>query len=149
MILSSSTNTKLLTSIANQPDVYREYNGCEGPPWHPRAEAFYIIGEHEGKIVGMIELYPLANAVVEAHIFILPYFWGTKIPIEFARKVMIETKKNTEFTKALTYVPANHKRALKFLDKIGFKKNSMIPEGRVYKDKLTDLFIYIAELPGE
>lgn len=106
----------------------------------------YVVAFWDHEPVGLWTLHPVTNLVVDAHIAMVPKYWGTEV-IKKAMDAGYEyLRKNTKYTTIFTSVPNNCYHMLKFMTKYNYKACGIIKEGIIYNKKLVDLLLFTANL---
>ena len=137
----------LIKSIIGDPQLLQLHSGIDTfdiSTWEKDENTLYIIGIDKiaGKLLGMVTLKPFTNLLLEAHIYILPRYWGTGIAMELAKKVYQDVVVPSEYSKMITFSPGESVHARKFLEMFGFVEKCVYDNALNYNGKLTDLHFF-------
>lgn len=140
----------LVKQIVTHPIMLRAHSGMEdydASTWEPDSHTQYIVcvDVSTGENIGMLTFKPFTNQLTEAHIYILPEFWGQGHSTDFAKLAW----KVLQPGKLFTYTPSSCTQVQKFIESIGFKKQTSIQNGISYNNETVDLLFYTADKIGD
>jgi len=102
----------------------------------------YLLIKEDDNILGCFQTREFTRILLEAHIYLLPDYWGKQCSLESLKALINYVKLNTNYQKILTDVPEVCKHVRNLLHKIGAEKSGYISNGVIYNNKLMGLYLY-------
>ncbi len=115
----------------------------------PNIQNEYLVVKHGFHLVGLFVLKKITHKLYDAHIRILPSYWGSDMSIKATHLMFDWVIAHSEALSIMTMVPANCDHVKRFLDKLGAKVSGLIKDGIVYDHELVDLIIYTKQIKEE
>lgn len=126
--------------------MLRAHSGlAHHPHIEPDENTHYVVGIdiETGRTIGAVSLKRFTDLMLEAHIYVLPEYWGSGASSAFAQKVYLEIFVPSEYNKLMTYTPSSCTQVINFLESFQFKKVGEITDGLTYMNEIVDLYIYV------
>ena len=149
MITTYKTKDKvLITDIMTHPALFRlTYGqGIKVKDYTVDESLEYIVAFWDHEPVGLWTLHPITNLVVDAHIAMIPKYWGTEVIQKAMEAGYKYLKEETEYTKIFTSVPSNCLHMIKFVTKWKYKACGIIKDGVIYNNQLVDLLLFETDI---
>lgn len=134
LIRSIITTPKLFETQIGQSDTVESYIV------DINYDYFLIINEDE--ILGLFQTRPFTKICLEAHIHLLPKYWGKRAYSKYAIKSLFEHFKSSEYNIVLTDVPEECSHVINLLLKLDCEVSGFIPQSVIYNNKLMGLFLF-------
>lgn len=151
LTVHKTTNQEIIKEVMLHPQLFKlTYGqGTKMEDYKVDTSLEYIVAFWSSEPVGLWTLHPMTKLVVDAHVFIIPKYWGTEV-VKKAMDVGYQyLRDNTEYTKIFTSVPSNCIHMIKFVSRWDYKACGCIKDGVIYNGKLVDLFLFETELYKE
>ena len=136
-------NIELIRSIVTNPILFDLEGGRGLDPvlYSPYLGNLWLSIKKDSEIIGLCEFRKFTTITYESHIYILPEYHGTGIPLECSKYLLDYLRDNTGIRNIITTVPESCVHVTNFLDKIGFKQCGYIINGIIYNDKEENLIV--------
>ncbi len=110
-------------------------------------ESYQYLGLEEGyQLLGLFQIRMQTHLLIEAHIHLLPKYWGKGYGQEALVTLFEYLKTQTKFTKVITDVPEDCTHVQGLLAKLGCILYGIIPEGVIYNARIQSLLMYYHNL---
>ena len=119
----------------------------DGSNWVPKSHLNGYLGGYKGEtLVGLWELHPVTNRLVEVHINLLPEYWGKGYSKEMVDLGKQWLRDNTSFTKVIAYTPEVCTHVLSLMKSVGVLPLVTIKNSIKYKGQTCGLVLSEMEL---
>jgi RimJ/RimL family protein N-acetyltransferase len=98
--------------------------------------------DQDNEVLGLFQVRSLTKIILEAHIYLLPKYWGKDYAKRSVLALFEYVRTQTRYHKVLTDVPASCKHVIKLMKKIGAEQCGYIKEGVVYNNTLQTLLLF-------
>lgn len=132
----------LISSLPDEDRIARS----EGAEYEPCPTTKYLVIRASGNIVGIVRWKLFSNITIEAHVHILPKYWGSGITEEIADQVFAFWKQTTHCNRLVTFVPEDCKHVQKAIHRFGLEPTGVIPGGVIWNQRQQDLYIFSRDL---
>ncbi len=146
-----TTDKELIKEIMTHPALFRlTYGqGIKAEDYEVDETLEYIVAFWHHEPVGLWSLHPVTALVVDAHIAMIPKYWGTEVIQKAMEAGYKYLKTETDYTKIFTSVPSNCFHMIKFCTRYNYKACGFIKDGIIYNNKLVDLLLFETDLYNE
>jgi len=141
--ISPTKDKELIKSIITEPTLWRlQYGqGMDIKDFKVDESFDYLLIEENSFILGLFQTREITRILVDAHIYLLPQYWGQDYSSS-ALDALFRYFKNTNYHKVITDVPKSCSHVIKLLKKIGCKQCGFIDNGVIYNNKLMGLLLF-------
>jgi len=108
---------------------------------HPGSQYIGIIDKDEG-LVCVLKWEQFEYQVVNVHAYIASRFHGTGMATKTYNFMYQHFAENTDTRKVVTFIPEPCVHVIKAAEKHGFKQEGCITKGCMWRQEVTDLYIY-------
>ena len=142
--IQSTKDNDIITSIITEPQLWDlEYGQGMGlkdfqVDWSYR----YLLIKDNEEILGLFQVRDFTRIVLEAHIYLLPKYWGNTYSKDSIKALIKYLTDMTHYHSLITDVPVVCKHVINLLKKIGARQSGFINNGVIYNNKLTDLMLF-------
>lgn len=150
MIIKPSKDQELIKTIITDPTLWKlEYGqGMSIEDFEVDQSYDYLLIGEDNKVLGCFQTRSFTRVIMEAHIYLLPEYWGKDYSKRALQALFEYTKKETAYRKVITDVPKVCKHVIGLMKKIGATQCGYITDGVVYNNKLTDLMLFTKDVRG-
>jgi RimJ/RimL family protein N-acetyltransferase len=147
MNLELTKNKELIFSIITDPKLWSiEYGQGMKIEDYKIDESFdYLLIKEEEKILGLFQTREITRILLDAHIYLLPEFWGKDYSLN-ALNTLIRHFQHSKYHQLITDVPEVCSHVINLMGKIGAKVCGYIENGVIYNNKLMGLFLFSYDL---
>lgn len=147
MYLEETRDKELIKSIITEPKLWElEYGQGMSLEEFKIDDSFtYLLIKKEDNILGMFQTREITRILMDAHIYLLPEYWGR----EYSYKALItlfDYFKNTKYNKLITDVPECCSHVISLMNKVGAVLCGYIDNGVVYNNRLMGLMLFSYDL---
>lgn len=143
-------NLELIRGIITEPKLFALSYGqsVDSKNFEVEHNGFHYLHIKNGiKTVGCMQVRTLTRILLEAHIYILPEYWGTGIS-DRASEVGFEWAKSQGYYQVFTDVPKECTHVIRLLKRVGWVQCGHIKDGIIFNNKLQDLKFFCYDLRG-
>lgn len=150
--LSESTDKKTIQSILFHPSLINTLPDedrlalKDAVESELNPEVNYLLVHTDKANIGVIRWEPFNNITIEAHVQILPEYWGTGVTEKIAQQVFTYWKETTHFKTLITFVPEDCKQVQRAIHRFGLEPTGVIPKGIIWNQRQQDLYIFSRDL---
>jgi len=143
MNIEETKDKNLIKSIITEPKLWKlEYGqGMDIKDFKVDESFTYLLIKEENEILGMFQTREITRILVDAHIYLLPQYWGKDYSLS-AIKTLFKYFEQTNYHKIITDVPKSCSHVIKLLKKTGCKQCGYIDAGVIYNNKLMGLLLF-------
>ncbi len=144
MIIEPTQDEAIITSIITEPKLWKlEYGqGMAIKDYEVDGGFTYLLIKENETILGLFQTRELTRILLEAHIYLLPEYWGGDSSKKALTALIEYCKTNTTYHKVFTDVPKVCKHVINLMKRIGAVQCGYIQEGVIFDGKLTDLMLF-------
>jgi RimJ/RimL family protein N-acetyltransferase len=147
MILIPTTDKELIKSIITEPTLWKlEYGqGMNIEDFEVDESFTYLVIRENDDILGIFQTREITRILVEAHIYLLPKYWGKDYSSR-ALNALFRYYEHSNYHKVITDVPQCCSHVIRLLKKTGCKQCGYIDKGVIYNNKLMGLLLFSYDL---
>lgn len=146
MNLVYTTDYGLLDTILSNPRLSKAILQ-DGDVAHINQDLEYLLASveinqnQEMEVIGFFSCRPWTNRTIEAHIYVLPDYWGTLLS-DAMFYALVAVLQKTATRKIITRTPAVCTHAINFVKRIGFKQAGCVSEAISWGGEVTDVLLW-------
>ncbi len=106
----------------------------------------YLLAYSDDNLVGLVRWSKCTNITLEAHIHILPEFWGTGTSLEVKQACFTWWREHTPYQKLITFTPDDCKEVQKALFKFGLEPEGVLVNAILWNNRIQNLYIFGANI---
>lgn len=147
MQIEQTTNSDLIKSIITEPKLWElEYGqGMSIYDFEIDKSFNYLLIKEENQILGMFQTREITRILIDAHIYLLPQYWGKEYSIN-AINNLIRYYQHSNYKKLMTSTPQVCSHVINLLKKVGCKQCGYISDGVIYNNKLMGLLLFSLDI---
>lgn len=147
MYIEQTDNIDLIKSIITEPKLWAlEYGqGMSILDFEVDKSFDYLLIKEEDKVLGMFQVRELTRILMDAHIYMLPEYWGKDYSVS-AINTLREYFQHSNYHKLMTDVPQCCSHVIRLLKKAGCKQCGYISDGVIYNNKLMGLLLFSLDI---
>lgn len=144
MELIISKDYNLIHSIITNPKLWElEYGqGHDINEFEVDTTFDYLVIVDNNQILGCFQTRALTKVLLEAHIYLLPEYWGKDYSKQALKTLFSYVKKYTSFYQVFTDVPEVCVHVIKLMHEMGCTQAARIESGVIYNNKLMALLLF-------
>ena len=149
-LITPTKNIDKIKEIVTNPILWELNTGSADnkDSYQVDTNLIYLLINRKESLVGVLSYKEFTKITIEAHIQILPKYWGTGISLEAIKATIEWIKNNTRYTKILTSTPEDCIHVLKFAKKLNFTTCGSINNGVIYNNKQQALLLLEYDIRG-
>ena len=107
----------------------------------------YLLLQDYERIYGLFRIREFSKITLEAHIYILPEYWGKPVGVKAVKKLE-KYARSRGYRNIFTTVPITCVQVLQFLQKVNCKVCGKIDKGIIFNNELVDVILFNKNICG-
>ena len=151
ILIKPDPDARTIKSVFLNPVIYQMTKGDldDIHTWEPPQNKRYVsihLDNYKETLLGVASYNEVSPVLGEGHILIKPQYHNTAITVEAGKAFQRWLKVNTNYKTIITLIPGLCPHSMKYVEKLGFTACGNIPNGTVYNNILTSMFIFSVDL---